>query len=351
MGSPLFRGHVPAQSAQAVLRLKQAGAFVLGKTVTAEMAYLAPGKTRNPWHPAHTPGGSSSGSAAAVAAGFVPAALGTQTNGSVIRPAAYCGVVGYKPSQGMVASTGVLRFSRTLDQVGLFVRSIQDAALLAAALGSRPLDPPAMLERAPRLAAVRSPVWERAEASQREAFANALRILARAGASIDALELGGAALRAHEAHRTIMYAEGAHTLGGLWRERRGSMSRVLSALIEEGLTIGAARYLEALELRAELQSELSLLLRDFDAILTPPATGEAPGTLEHTGDPVFCTLWTLAGLPALTLPIGRGPRGLPLGLQIVGAAGEDAALLGVARWCEQRLPGTGLFPANQEEEG
>lgn len=352
MGSPAFAGHVPARSAAVVERLQAAGAYVMGKSVTAELAYFSPGKTRNPWNVAHTPGGSSSGSAAAVASGFVPAAIGTQTNGSVIRPAAYCGVVGYKPSAGLISRTGIQPFSRTLDQVGVFARGIDDAALFASCLaGHDPHDPasradaalPAHIARcaSPRLAAVRSPVWSLADAVQQQSFEQSIARLRAAGAVVAEWALDPLFDGAHAAQRTIMYAEAARELAALQARHRGQLSGRLNALIDEGRAIGDDALAAALALRVRLQAAIKPVWSRFDAIVTPPATGEAPATLAHTGDPAFCTIWTLCGLPAVSLPAGRGSHGLPLGLQLVGADGGDASLLAAARWCEEILPWTG----------
>jgi Asp-tRNA(Asn)/Glu-tRNA(Gln) amidotransferase A subunit family amidase len=360
MGSALFVGRVPVQSATVVQRLQAEGGFVLGKTVTAELAYFHPGVTRNPWNAAHTPGGSSMGSAAAVAAGMLPLALGTQTNGSVIRPAAFCGCVGYKPGAGLIGRSGIQPFSPTLDQVGVFTRRVEDAALAAAALiGPDPDDaasdaeacahtrpwPLATSSAPPRLAAVRSPVWVQAEAAQQQAFATAVTRLRAAGADIDEVELPEAFGAAHAVQRTIMYAEGARTLGALQAEHRSVLSDPLNRLIDEGRTIGDAVLAAALAGRRALQDEFTRFIAGYDAIVTPPARGEAPATREHTGDPVFCTVWTLVAAPALTLPVARGPQGLPLGLQVVGAMRDDARLLGTARWIEQALDWPHAFPA------
>ena len=352
MGSPVFEDNVPSTSARVVRRWEEAGAVLLGKTVTAELAYFAPGKTRNPWNPAHTPGGSSSGSAAAVAARFVPAALGTQTNGSVIRPAAFCGVVGYKPSAGLISRSGILKFSHTLDQVGVFARGVADAAVVASALiGHTPDDPdslsdfalvpqdldPKPLFQPPRLAAVRSPVWHLADADQQENFLQSVATLRRAGTAVEAAVLPDAFQRAHDVHRTIMYYEGARTFAALQDQHRDRLSAELNRLIDDGMKITEAAYYAALENRTRLQGELGDFLRRYDAILTLPARGEAPATLEHTGDPAFCTLWTLCGVPALTIPSGLGAHGMPLGLQLVGGYLQDARLLQVALWCEQAI--------------
>jgi Asp-tRNA(Asn)/Glu-tRNA(Gln) amidotransferase A subunit family amidase len=352
MGTPVFEGRVARRSAAVVERLGMEGGFALGKTVTAELAYFAPGPTRNPWNAAHTPGGSSMGSAAAVAAGMLPLALGTQTNGSVIRPAAFCGCVGFKPSAGLIGRSGVQPFSPTLDQLGVFARSVEDVALATAALMGRDREDPASVSeeglrtelwplkpplQQPRLAAVRSPVWHLAEPAQRERFAQDLERLRAAGAALEEIELPEEFASAHDVQRTIMYAEGARSLVDIQARHRERLSAVLNSLIDEGRTIPDARLADALERRTRLQGKLRELLRQYDALVTPPARGEAPATLEHTGDPAFCTLWTLAGLPALTLPTGLGPRGLPLGLQVVGGYLEDPVLLAVAQWCAHAL--------------
>ncbi|TCS71692.1 Asp-tRNA(Asn)/Glu-tRNA(Gln) amidotransferase A subunit family amidase [Sulfuritortus calidifontis] len=338
MGSPIFDGFVPETSAEVVARIEAAGGFVLGKTVTAELAYYTPGKTRNPWHLAHTPGGSSSGSAAAVAAGMVPAALGSQTNGSVIRPAAYCGVVGFKPSAGNVPTRGILRFSGTLDQVGLFVREVTDAGLLGAVLSEADalaeVVPPA---RPPRLRAVRSPAWPEAEPAQRQMFEANLAALRAAGAEVVEQELPAVFDDAHAVHRTIMAFEAAKQMVPLYVEHAQQMSLPLRQIIAEGLAIETADYRAALARRLDLRLALAEWLGEADAIVTPPAAGEAPATLTHTGSPAFCTIWSLTGVPALTFPVGLGPRGLPLGLQLVGGLNEDAALLASATWCAERI--------------
>lgn len=339
-GSAVFEGHVAEASARVVERLEQAGAFVLGKTVTAELAYLTPGRTRNPWNPAHTPGGSSSGSAAAVAAGFCPGALGTQTNGSVIRPASFCGVVGYKPTQGAISAEGVHPFSRTLDQIGVFARSVADAAWLASALaedeGTIPRIP-ALPDHPPTLASVRTPVWHQATAAQRTRFAEDLHTLRRAGASVEDAELPPRFDHAHLALRRIMLREGADELAPLLRTRAHALSAGLRAALAEGAQVSDAELAEARAIRTELTGVLDDFLGDVDAIATPPTVGEAPWGLETTGDPAFCTIWSLTGVPAIVIPSGLGPAQLPLGLQLTGRRGRDAATLAAAAWCEAQL--------------
>lgn len=338
MGTPAFAGHVPAESAEVIRRLEAGGGFVMGKTVTTECAFLSPGATRNPWNLRHTPGGSSSGSAAAVAAGFVPAALGTQTNGSVIRPAAFCGVVGFKPTQGLVPITGALTFSHTLDQPGVLARSVRDAAGFAAALSSdgAPLLP-AMPVRGtpPRLAAVRTPVWGQAEEHAQRMFAENIAALRKGGVSVEERELPDSFALAHRAIRTIMAVEAAFNLEALQRDKAPLLSPTLKEFLVEGQGHAAPAYLQALKVRRDLMAELAGFLAPYDALVTPPTTGEAPATLEQTGNPVFCSIWSLCGVPAVTIPVGLGPRGLPLGLQFVGTSGGDGRVLCAAHWCEE----------------
>jgi Asp-tRNA(Asn)/Glu-tRNA(Gln) amidotransferase A subunit family amidase len=338
MGSPAFSGHIPKVSAKVIERLEAQGGFVMGKTVTTECAFLTPGKTRNPWNPLHTPGGSSSGSAAAVAAGFVPAALGTQTNGSVIRPAAYCGVVGYKPTQGLIPIEGALTFSHTLDQPGVFTHSVADAAGLAAALADDGTGLSAAVcarPAPPRLAAVRTPFWDQAEEHAKQGFGENIRTLREGGAEVEEIELPGIFDQAHRAIRTIMAAEAALNLENIYLKQAPLLSPTLRDFIAEGREIGALAYQQALKLRRALKEELERFLESYDALITPPTTGEAPATLEHTGSPGFCSIWSLCGVPAVTVPAGFGPRGLPLGLQIVAAAGKDDQTLSTACFSEK----------------
>ena len=337
MGSPAFAGHIPNKSARVIERLEARGAFVMGKTVTTECAFLHPGKTRNPWNPAHTPGGSSSGSAAAVAAGFVPAALGTQTNGSVIRPAAFCGVVGFKPTQGLIPIEGALTFSHTLDQPGLFTRHVEDAAWLAAALsgeGAKLSPTTSECSAPPRLAAVKTPAWDQAGDDAKRNFKENIQMLLKGGADVEECELPELFGHAHRTIRTIMAAEAAFNLEEISQKQAPLLSSTLRDFICEGRTTGAVIYLQTLKLRSVLQEELERFLAKYDALITPPTTGEAPATLEQTGNPAFCSIWSLCGVPAVTIPVGFGPRGLPLGLQIVGAQGKDNQVLSTAHWCE-----------------
>nr|PZN05979.1 MAG: amidase [Pseudomonadota bacterium] len=339
-GSSLYAGRRPERDAEVVQRLKRAGAYVMGKTVTAEMAFMHPGPTRNPRHPGHTPGGSSSGSAAAVAAGFVPLALGTQTNGSIVRPAAYCGVVGIKPTAGSVPGGGCLVFSSTLDQLGAFARDVDDAALITSVLVADDQlieQVRAPLGRAPRLLALRRFPWNEAEPDAARHFEETLDRLRAGGAEIEEIALPDALAEAKTVHRTIMLYEAAREHAEARVNARDRLSATLAAALDEGAAMSADAYREALAARAAMMESARDLFEDRDAVLSPSAPGAAPAGLHATGDPSFATLWSLLGFPALSLPSGRSAAGLPFGLQIAASAGEDALLLRVAKWCETQL--------------
>ena len=348
-GSKLWAGRTPRRDAAAVARLRAAGAVILGKTVTTEYAYFNPGKTRNPHNPDHTPGGSSSGSAAAVAALMVPGAIGSQTNGSVIRPAAFCGVVGFKPTHGLIPRSGALLLSRALDHVGVFARSVDDAALLAQTLAgfdeedpdTRPLARPPLLEAAasepplpPRFAFVRTPAWKHAEKATAEAFAELAESL---GEHVSEIEIGQGFDRAIDMHRTVMEVEMAHNLQRDFEQGGEALSKVLRALIERGRAVPAIEYMRALAGSAPLNAALDGVFDEYDAILTPAAPGPAPRGLDSTGNPVFCSMWTYLGTPAVTLPLLQSESGLPIGVQLVGRRGNDARLLRTANWLFRTL--------------
>ncbi len=343
-GTVLHAGRQPRADAEVVRRLRAAGALVMGKTVTTELATYAPGKTRNPHDPTHTPGGSSSGSAAAVAAGQVPLAIGTQTNGSVVRPAAFCGVVGFKPSAGWISRRGILVQSPPLDQVGVFGRCVEDVALLGQCLaGHDPEDdstrlrarPPwlAMAQSEPPLppilAFVRTPMWDRLDADAREAFEE---LRAHLGGRIAEFELPDSVAGALEAHRTVMEADLATSYDDEYERGRGQLSDSLRAQIERGRQVTARDYHRALARVPVLNAAFDAVFDHYDAILTPATLGTAPAGLAGTGDPVMCTLWTFTGMPALSLPLLHGANGLPLGVQLVGRRDDDARLLRTARW-------------------
>ena len=349
-GTPLHRGRTPRNDAAVVARLRAAGAVIMGKTVTTECAYFHPGKTRNPHNPAHTPGGSSSGSAAAVAAAMVPLALGSQTNGSVIRPASFCGVYGFKPTHGLIPRTGVLQLSRTLDHVGVFARTIEDVALIAEELAGWDEGDPDTRPRAripfrdiaaeeppiePLVAFVRTPAWDRAADETKQAFEELVDAL---GDRVEEVELSPSASDAWDWQRMIMDAEMAANFEPEWDRGRDQLSEKLRALIERGREVRAVEYQRVLRRLPQLrQSFEEMFTERYDAILTPAATGAAPEGLASTGDPAFCSLWTLSGLPALSMPLLQASNGLPIGVQLVGRRNFDARLLRTARWLSERL--------------
>jgi Asp-tRNA(Asn)/Glu-tRNA(Gln) amidotransferase A subunit family amidase len=348
-GTALHKGRMPREDAAVVAMLRAAGAVILGKTVTTECAYFAPGKTRNPHNAEHTPGGSSSGSAAAVAAGMIPVALGSQTNGSVIRPASFCGVYGFKPTHGLIPRSGVLPLSRTLDHVGFFSRNVDDLALLVEQLAGYDDRDPDTRPRArvpyralaaeeppipPMFAFIKTPHWERTERDTREAFAELVEAL---GPQVEEVELVPSAAEGWDWHGTIMAAEMAANFEREWRAGKDRLSHQLRSLMERGHEVRAVDYQRAVRsIAPALASFDELFMERYDAILTPPALGTAPKGLASTGDPSFCSLWTLLGMPAISLPLMRGANGLPLGVQLVGRRNFDARLMRTARWLVQK---------------
>jgi len=350
-GTVLHAGRTPDRDAAVVAMLRAAGAVILGKTVTTECAYFHPGKTRNPHNPGHTPGGSSSGSAAAVAAGMVPLALGSQTNGSVLRPASFCGVVGFKPTHGLIPRSGILKLSRTLDQVGVFARTLEDVALLAEQIvgydeGDPDTRPRARIPfvrtaaesppLAPLLAFVKTPVWQRAADDTKAGFAELVETL---GDRVVEVELPEAAREAWDWHRTIMEAEMAANLDLEWEKGRERLSEPLRDLLARGREVRALDYQKARARIPLLNEGFAEIFERCAAILTPAALGTAPKGLGSTGDPAFCTLWTFCGMPSLSLPLMKGENGLPLGVQLVGPRDDDARLLRTARWLVAQVEG------------
>jgi Asp-tRNA(Asn)/Glu-tRNA(Gln) amidotransferase A subunit family amidase len=342
-GCKIDAGRVPATDAAVVARLKSAGAIIMGKTVTTELAYMQAGRTRNPHNPAHTPGGSSSGSAAAVADGMVPLAVGTQTGGSVIRPASFCGVTGFKPSFGAIPRTGVLMQSPTLDTVGVFAASPLDAALLAEVLmghdaGDRatvPAPVPRLLDVAraappvrPVLAFVRPPGWDKADPDLHAAFDE---LVAALGDQVFEAPLPNAFDQAAKVRARINFAEMARYYHR-YAKNRAALGDRTRAAIEEGEAILARDYLAALDWADVLYAGLGEIFERCDAILCPAATGPAPEGLDYTGDAIFNGLWTLTGTPAVTVPAFTASNGLPMGVQLVGPRGGDARLLRTANW-------------------
>ena len=343
-GSPLHRGRKAVDDATAVALLRQAGAIVMGKTVTAEFAVLSPGKTTNPHDATRTPGGSSSGSAAAVASGMVPLALGTQTNGSVIRPASFCGVVGYKPTFGMISRNRVLRTSRHLDTIGAFGRTVDDVALAVQVMtGHDELDPdarhcvrPDLLALAgeappmpPRFAFIKSPAWNQADGATHEAFTELVEAL---GDRVEEVQLASVYDEVFNWHRMVMEVEIAKNLAEDFNRGGDQVSESLRALNERGKAVHGVDYSLALDRQGLFARGLDELFEDFDVILSPSAPGEAPVGLDNTGNPAFSTLWTFAGMPAISLPLLQGEAGMPLGVQLIGQKGDDGRLLRSANW-------------------
>ena len=337
-GSPIYRGHRPNADASCVALARAAGAVVLGKTVTTEFATFTPGKTANPRNPAHTPGGSSSGSAAAVADGMAPLAFGTQTAGSVIRPGAYCGCIAYKPSFGLINRAGVKPIADTLDTVGVFARSVEDAAFFAGVLSERralrQMAPP---PQAPVFGLYRTPVWDQAEPATAAALDAARTALERAGAVVTELPIAPEHQRLTEAQDTIMWFETVRSLAYERIEHSAELSPRLAQLIDTGMAIGAEAYERALACADEARGGLDGFFGACDAVLVPAAPGEAPAGLGNTGNPVFNRMWTLLGVPGVALPARWAENGLPTGVQLVGRMHDDARLMVCAAFLEQAL--------------
>ncbi|MDO8959422.1 MAG: amidase [Rhodocyclaceae bacterium] len=343
-GTPLHAGRMPWHDAKVVELLRSAGAVIMGKTVTTELATYAPGKTRNPHNPEHTPGGSSSGSAAAVASGMVPLALGTQTNGSTIRPAAFCGVFGFKPTRGLISCQGILRQSEHLDQPGCFARSVEDIALLGEVLAAYDADAPGMQPRArlpllqvceaappmpPKLALIKTPWWLQQDADAREGFGE---LVAHLGEQVGEFVLPESAAKALDWHKTVMEADIAANYATEYERGADQLSATLREQLERGRATTAVDYLQALARIPVVTEGLDEVFDRYDAILTPAVPGAAPHGLDSTGSPLFCTLWTFCGMPAISLPLLQAGNGLPVGVQLVGRIGDDARLLRTARW-------------------
>ncbi|MEZ5870251.1 MAG: amidase [Nitratireductor sp.] len=347
--SPLFAGRVASEDAFIVSRLREAGAVILGKTVTTELAFMNPSQTRNPHDPSRTPGGSSSGSAAAVAAFHVPLAIGTQTNGSMIRPASFCGVYGLKPTRGVLSRSGILDTSVSLDQPGVFARELGDCALLADAMAgydpqdrlSYPRARPRMLDGAsqempvkPAFAVFDLPYDDRLAGYSVEGMAELEAFL---GQQVDRLPAPPAFANLVRVQRVIHLYEYNQSLGELCRSQWDKVSDVLKPLVEEASAISLAQYEDAQSIRQEAETFFASFFADYDAVLTHSAAGEAPSFESGTGDPVFCSIWTLAGLPCVSLPLLSGERGLPVGIQMVGPVERDDRMLRAANWLISHL--------------
>ena len=337
-GSPIYRGHRPDADASCVALARAAGAIVLGKTVTTEFATFFPGKTANPRNPAHTPGGSSSGSAAVVADGMAPLAFGTQTAGSVIRPGAFCGCVAYKPSFGLINRAGVKPLADSLDTIGVFARSAEDAAFFAGVLSERPalrhLSSP---QQVPRFGLYRTPAWAQAEPATVAALDAARMALERAGATVMELPIAPEHEGLSEAQDTIMWFETVRALAHERIEHSAQLSPPLAQLIDAGMAVGADVYDQARVRTAEARAKLDAFFGPCDAVLVPAAPGEAPAGLGNTGDPIFNRMWTLLGVPCAALPARWSDNGLPTGVQLVGRVNDDARLMLCAAFLERAL--------------
>ena len=334
-GSPIYRGKQPNWDASCVALARRAGAVILGKTVSTELAYFAPGPTANPRNLQHTPGGSSSGSAAAVADGMVPAGFGTQTAASVTRPASYCGVVGYKASHGGFNLAGIKPFAPSFDSLGTLTRQVVDAQWLRwALLGEHRSAESGIWAGKPRIGVCHTPWWDNADADCQQAIASAAQALAAAGATLADVTLPAHfdQLAAH--HKAIMAYEAAQSLAFEYDRHHAQLSAQLRQLIDDGLAISRAQYVETQRLAVLARAEFAQWMQGWDALLAPSATGPAPLGLHATGDPLFSRIWTLLGVPSVTLPGASARNALPIGVQLIGKAGEDEQLLAIARWAE-----------------
>ena len=336
-GSPVYANHRPAADATAVVMTRQAGAIVLGKTVTTQFASLVPSATRNPRNLAHTPGGSSAGSAAAVAAGMVPIAFGTQTAGSVIRPAAFCGVAAFKPSYRLIPMVGVKDVAWHLDTAGLFGASVGDVAFVAAAVLQRELRVDGAAPAAPRIAVTRTHLWPKASPAMQQAVESTARIAAAAGAKIADLELPAIVEDAYEAQFTIQDYENIRALAFEHERHRDRIDPLLRTQLDRAAAISADEYDAARRLASRARQLLAAAMADYDVILTPSAPGAAPHGFATTGDPMFNRLWTLMGAPCVNVAGLNDDAGLPLGIQIVGRFGRDHAALEAALFVEQAI--------------
>jgi len=332
-----------------VSKLKQAGAIIMGKTVTTELAYYSPGKTKNPHDPTRTPGGSSSGSAAAVASHMVPLAIGSQTNGSVIRPASYCGVVGYKPTKGFISRHLVLQISRALDQIGVFSNTLEDAALISEQLfGYDKQDPDTSLNAKPKLldATKQKPPVEPIFAYIKLPFMDELDEDAKKGfeeikdelkGKIDEIELPEGFVDIPEWHKVIMESDMARSFSAEYTKSKHKLSNNIIEAIERGMKYTAVEYNNALSKIDAANIYFKQFFYDYDAILTPSASGEAPKGLKSTGNPIFCTIWTFCGMPCISLPLLQGENGLPIGVQLVSSLFDDERLLRNASWLTKKI--------------
>jgi len=337
-GSAIYRGRRPGADASCVALARRAGALVLGKTVTTEFAYFAPGPTANPHRLLHTPGGSSSGSAAAVADCMVPAGFGTQTAASVTRPASFCGVTGYKSSLGEFSLAGIKPFAASFDALGSLTRGVVDAQWLRwALLGERQAIDTACITAPPRVGLCRTPWWDQAAPDCQLALDSVARQLSEKGASVSTADLPPHFAGLAQVHKTIMAYEAARSLAFENDRHHDALSPQMRQLLADGMGVGRAQYLAALEAGDAARREFADWRSRWDVLLAPSAVGEAPLGLGATGDPLFSRMWTLLGVPTVTLPLGCGATGLPIGAQLIGSMRGDEHLLACARWVEDHV--------------
>jgi Asp-tRNA(Asn)/Glu-tRNA(Gln) amidotransferase A subunit family amidase len=335
MGSPIYAGYRSRNDAACVAMLRSAGALILGKTHTCEFAGIHPNVTTNPLAQERTPGGSSSGSAAAVADHMVPLAIGTQTGGSVLRPASFCGVVGFKPTFGTFNREGLKFAAESIDTIGLITRSVADAAFATSLLTGGGSYVHAPLSAPPRLAVCRTHMWEQAEASSRACVEQAIAKARAAGAEVTEIILPQIFADLTAAREIINDVERARSLPWEWTHKRDMLSPIMCRTIEKGLLVADVDYRRALNLAALARLEIAQIIKGFDAVLAPCVNGEAPVGLHYTGDPSFQALWSLLYLPSISIPAHSGPASMPVGLQLIAAAGDDKKLLGAALWMQQ----------------
>ncbi len=337
-GAAPFVHRRPQVDAVAVGGLRDAGAVILGKTTTTEFAYLDPTVTRNPWNLEHTPGGSSSGSAAAVSAQMIPLALGSQTIGSTLRPAAYCGIVGLKATHGLISAAGVTPLAWSLDHVGILARSVEDAALALSVIAAQEtIGATAASGAAPRLGIPRALFADKATPEVTAHLDAVAAAFARAGASVEDVPAPPSASALHDAGQLILRADAAAYHAEQFAVHASAYRPGIRKLVEAGLSVPAVDYVNAQRARARFKEEMGPIFDRFDALLMPVAPAPAPRGLETTGDPVLCAPWSYGGFPAISLPGGLTTTGLPLAIQLIAGARAEARLLNVARWCERQL--------------
>jgi len=336
MGSPIYRDHIPDKDAAMVQKIKKKGAIVLGKTETTEFALHDPAPTTNPWNTYHTPGGSSSGSAAAVATGMCPAAFGSQTGGSVIRPASYCGIVGVKPTYDLLSREGVYPLAWSLDHIGYMTRTVEDAHHMLAALTDKE-KPWSVPEKPPRIGVLRGYFKENAQETVWKGYEETITKLWGEGAEMIEVDLPENFKLVPDAHRVIMAVEVAAVHEDQIRTRKDEYGEYIRGFIMSGLLVPATAYLRAQRLRGTIIEDMKKLIDQYDCVVCPSTTDTAPEGLEWTGSPAFNAPWSLTGFPSITVPSGLAPNGLPLGLQLVGTPLSEWKLLGIAGWCFDRI--------------